>query len=176
LQGETQYADSRTAYDDLSQEMKDKLEGLVVNCSLLHKRQTASSELYKGVDPFDWSISRWKAVYPHEGSGRKNLYLSAYACSFDGQTREESAPLIKEILAHITQEKYVHTIYWNNPGDLVMWDNTAVLHRATDATPYLTKYRRDVRRISVYDTGKYAWGENDPNNNWTVKLPADPFA
>jgi len=174
--GETLYADSRTAYDDLSQEMKDKLEDVMVNCSLLHNRRIGAPELYKGVDPFEWPISRWKAVYPHEGSGRKNLYLTTYAYSFDGMTPEESEPLIKELLAHITQDKYVHTVYWNNPGDMVMWDNSAVLHRATDGSGYRGKYRRDVRRTSVYDFGKYAWGGNDPENNWKAKLPADPFA
>jgi len=173
--GETQYADSKTAYDDLSQEMKDKLEGLVVNCSLLHNRRLGAPELYPGVDPFDWPISRWRFVYPHEGTGRKNLYITTYCYSIDGMTPEESAPLINELLEHATQDKYVHTVHWNNPGDMVMWDNTGVLHRATDSAPYQGKYRRDVRRTSCYDGGKYAWGENDPTNNWTITLPKDPF-
>jgi len=174
--GETIYADSRTAYDDLSPEMKDSLEGLVANCSLLHNRRAAAPELYPGVDIFDWPVSRWKLVYPHEGTNRKNLYVTSYMYSIDGKTPAESQALTQELIAHATQPKYTYTVYWKNPGDMVMWDNTAVLHRATDGSGYRGKYRRDVRRTSAFDEGKYAWGENDPNNNWIVKLPKDPFA
>jgi alpha-ketoglutarate-dependent 2,4-dichlorophenoxyacetate dioxygenase len=174
--GETQYCDSRSAYEDLNPEMKKWLEGRVVNCSLLHNRRLGAPEMFRGIDPFDWPTSRWKAVYPHEGSGRTNLYFTSYAYSFDGMTPEESAPIIKKILDHMTQPKYVATVYWEQAGDMVMWDNTAVLHRATDSATYITKYRRDIRRASVYDNGKYGWGENDPNDNWVVKLPDDPFA
>ena len=174
--GETLYADSRTAYDDLSPEMKARIEGMVVNCSLLHNRRTAAPELYRGVDVFDWPISRWKMVYPHERTGRKNLYVTTYAYTIDGMDYNESQKLIQPLLAHATQDKYVCRVDWENPGDMVMWDNTAVLHRATDATGYRHKYRRDVRRTSAWDDGPYAWGENDPNNPWVISLPKDPFA
>ena len=151
--GETLYADSRTAYDDLSAEMKERIEGVVANCSLLHNRRTASRELYRGVDVFDWPVSRYKLVYPHERTGRKNLYVTTYAYTVDGMDYEESQELIQPLLAHVTQEKYVCKVEWERPGDMVMWDNTAVLHRATDSSAYRLKYRRDVRRTSAWDDG-----------------------
>ena len=174
--GETMYADSRTAYDDLLQGTKDKIEGMVANCSLLHNRRTAAPQLYRGVDVFDWPVSRYKLVYPHERTGRKNLYLTTYAYTIDGMNYEDSQSLIQPLLAHATQNKYVCKVQWQNPGDMVMWDNTAVLHRATDASGYRHKYRRDVRRTSSWDNGPHAWGENDPNNPWVISLPKDPFA
>jgi alpha-ketoglutarate-dependent 2,4-dichlorophenoxyacetate dioxygenase len=174
--GHTLYADSRTAYDDLSPEMKDKIEGKVANCSLLHNRRTASPELYRGVDVFDWPVSRYKLVYPHERTGRKNLYVTTYAYTIDDMDYEESQKLIQSLLAHVTGDKYVCKVEWESPGDMVMWDNTAVLHRATDSTAYRHKYRRDVRRTSAWDDGPHAWGENDPNNPWVISLPKDPYA
>jgi len=173
--GETEYADARTMYDDLSPEWKEKLEDVVVNCSLLHNRRAGAPELYKGVDPYDWPISRWKAVYPHEGSGRKSLYLTSYCWQIDGYSIDESQKIAQELLAHGSQPKYVYKVEWNQ-GDMVMWDNTAVWHRALDASQYTFKYRRDVRRTNTLDSGLYAWGDNDPNNPWRIKLPADPFA
>ena len=173
--GETEYADTRTAYEDLSKEMKNKIDGLVACCSLLQNRRTGAPELFKNVDPMDWPITRWKAVYPHEGTGRKNLYLSTYAWKFEGMTREESAPLIEQLLTHATQPKYCHKISWEQPGDMVMWDNTAVIHRAMGASAYIYKYRRDMRRCSVFDGGKYAWGENERLGDWKDTLPPNPL-
>lgn len=178
--GETLYADSRTAYEDLSEEMKENIENIVVHCSLLQNRRAGAPELYKGVDPFEWPTSRWKLVYLHDGSGRKNLYVTSYNYCIEGKTPEESKPLLDALLTHASQPKYVHTVFWDNPGDMVMWDNTAVLHRATDGSQYRGKFRRDVRRTSCYDSGPSAWGENVPGKYWTAALPknplGDPFA
>ncbi|EXJ76468.1 uncharacterized protein A1O5_00976 [Cladophialophora psammophila CBS 110553] len=176
LGGETEFADSRTAYEDLSQEWKDRLENLVCDCSLIHNRRLAAPDLYKDVDPYDWSISRFKAVYPHEGSGRKNLYMTSYVYRFQGYSIEESHRMREELIAHGTQPKYVYKVAWEQPGDAVMWDNTAVWHRALDASEYIFKYRRDMRRTNTYDNGPYAWGENEVGKDWKVQLPKDPLA
>ena len=169
--GETQYADSRTAYDDLSPEMKAKIEHLITNNSLYHNRKLASPDFFKDVEPMDSPMSRHRLVVPHEGSGRKNLYVTTYAHHFDGETMEESKPLLEELIAHVNQPKYILTVKYENNGDMVMWDNTAVLHRATANGTYAGKYRRDMRRTTVKDHGKYAWGENEVGTPWQAGLP-----
>lgn len=174
--GETEFADSRTAYDDLSQSVKDRLENIVCDCSLLFNRRSAAPDLYQGIDPYDWSMSRWKAVYPHEDSGRKNLYVTSYCYKFDGYSVKETETMVRDIISHGAQPKYVYKVSWNQPGDLVMWDNTAVWHRALDSSEYKFKYKRDMRRTNTYDNGSYAWGENEPGNDWKVKMPQDPLA
>ncbi|OCK83031.1 Clavaminate synthase-like protein [Lepidopterella palustris CBS 459.81] len=174
--GETEFADSRTAYDELSQEWKDKLENMVCDCSLIHNRRGAAPDLYKGVDPYDWSISRWKAVYPHEGSGRKNLYVTSYCYKFDGLSIEESQKMVQELIEHGSQPKNVYRVLWEQAGDIVMWDNTATWHRALDSSAYRFKYKRDMRRTNTFDDGPNAWGENEPGNDWKVKLPKEPLA
>jgi alpha-ketoglutarate-dependent 2,4-dichlorophenoxyacetate dioxygenase len=75
---------------------------------------------------------------------------------------EKGQKVIKELLEHIQKpkDKFVH--HWENPGDMAMWDNTAVLHRATHGI-YGNKYRRDLRRVSVFNTGSAAYGENAPS-------------
>ncbi|RVX68674.1 hypothetical protein B0A52_07101 [Exophiala mesophila] len=174
--GETEFADSRTAYDELSSEWKNKLENIVCDCSLIHNRRVAAPDLYKGVDPYDWPVSHFKAVYPHEGSGRKNLYVTSYVYRFQGYSIEESHQMIQELIEHGTQPKFVHRVAWKQAGDAVMWDNTAVWHRALDASEYIFKYRRDMRRTNTFDNGPYAWGENKVGDDWKVKLPQDPLA
>ena len=110
----------------------------------------------------DYGFSRHKIAVPHPESGRKTLYLTTYCHHFDGMTAEESQPIIDALFEHATQEKYVTKINWETDGDLVMWDNTAVLHKANAGGAYLTKYPRDMRRTSVFDSGPYGHGENDP--------------
>lgn len=73
---------------------------------------------------------------------------------------KEGQELIKELFEYIQKEKFKFVLHWESSGDMALWDNTAVLHRATHGT-YGTKYRRDVRRVSVFDTGSAAYGEND---------------
>jgi alpha-ketoglutarate-dependent 2,4-dichlorophenoxyacetate dioxygenase len=174
--GETEFVDSRTAYDELSEEWKDRLKDLVCDCSLLHNRRQAAPELFKGVDPLDWPISRWKAVYPHTGSGRNNLYVTSYTYKFAGLSVAESQKIVTELLDHGSQPRFVFKAIWEQPGDMLMWDNTAVWHRALDDSAYKLKYRRDMRRTNTFDDGPYAWGENEPGNDWKIKLPKDPFA
>jgi alpha-ketoglutarate-dependent 2,4-dichlorophenoxyacetate dioxygenase len=143
--------------------MKDKIEPLVANNSLIFNRKTAAPEFYEGVDPVEFGFSRHKIAVPHPESGRKTLYLTSYCHHFDGMSFEDSQRLIEELFAHATQPKYTNWVKWENDHDLVVWDNTAVLHRAQAGGAYTTKYPRDMRRTSLYDAGPYGHGENDPN-------------
>lgn len=50
-----------------------------------------------------------------------------------------------------------------------MWDNTAVLHRATDTGSYAEKYVRDMRRTTTKDDGPYRFGENE-DHDWQAGI------
>lgn len=73
-----QFADSRTAYDDLDQDMKQKLESLVANHSLFHSRKKAVPEFFKDTDPFKLPLSKHHLVQKHESSGR----MVRWTCAF----------------------------------------------------------------------------------------------
>ena len=68
--GSTEFADSRTAYDDLSEDMKNRLDGLVANHSLFHSRKTAVPSFFVDTDPMKLPLSKHLLVQKHEGSGR----------------------------------------------------------------------------------------------------------
>lgn len=68
--GATEFADSRAAYDDLSDEMKTRLDGLVANHSLFHSRKTAVPEFFVDTDPMKLPLSKHYLVQKHEWSGR----------------------------------------------------------------------------------------------------------
>jgi alpha-ketoglutarate-dependent 2,4-dichlorophenoxyacetate dioxygenase len=167
--GNTEFADTRTAFDELDPELKALLlEKDYVGChSLWHSRMKAvpDSPYFKGIDPEDYPFGRHKIVQKHEASGRMNLYIANHLHHLEDEAgnrvpAEEGTALIEKLLAHATQPKYVCSVDWQQPGDLVVWDNTAVMHRAAEGT-FAGKYKRDMRRCTVHDGSSQAWGLNE---------------
>lgn len=160
--GHTEYADARQAYADLPEETKSKIKDLVAVHSFVHNRKTANpdSPLFKDINVLDQPLARHKLVPIHEPSGRDMLYVTSYAHHIEGMDLEEGKKLIQELRAHAAQKKYVFEHHWQNEGDIAIWDNTAVLHRATSGL-YEGKHRRDMRRTCVMDSSSEAYGLND---------------
>jgi len=61
---------------------------------------------------------------------RKNIYAGVHASHVIGWSREAGRAFIREINEFATQPKYCYSHAWRD-GDLVIWDNRCVLHRAT---------------------------------------------
>lgn len=98
------------------------------------------------------------------------MYIASYIYEIDGLERDASTALINELLEHVQRPKYRVTINWNQEGDLVIWDNTCVLHRATGGS-YEGKFRRDMRRTTVKDMSSSRFGLNGEGADWRVGLP-----
>lgn len=169
--GNTEFADSRSAWEDLPDELRDDLlrEDYVGAFSHAHSRKLGSPEFFKHVDPYTAApMARHKIVQVHEPSGRMNLYIGAHLHhleSPDGKGGlqeihpDKSKNLIDTLYKHATQDKYVVSIQWKQPGDVIIWDNRAVLHRAGEWSGE-GEYVRDLRRTTVHDDGVNAWGLN----------------
>lgn len=168
--GETEFLDTRKAFEDLPPWKQAQLEKLVTNNSFYHQRKLAAPEAYADLEPLASPMSRHRLVPLHEQSGRKNLFITTWVHHFDGKTKEESLPLVNELLDWVSKPEYKLTVQWHNNGDLLMWDNRAVIHRATDGGSYAFKYRRDVRRTTIKDDGASAYGENGAGACWQVGL------
>jgi alpha-ketoglutarate-dependent 2,4-dichlorophenoxyacetate dioxygenase len=146
-----------------------------------HNRKLAAPDYYADVVPTDYPMAKHKLVTKHTNTGRNFLYCTTYAHHIDGMSFEDSQNLINELLDHAAQPKYRCLLKWENDGDLIMWDNTAVLHRGIDGGSYVGKYARDMRRTTSFDMGPEAHGLNDPNdpfrqglNPLETKLKATP--
>lgn len=68
---------------------------------------------------------------PHPLSGRAALYLTTRTrcASVSGLAPEQAERLVDDLLAHSTREAALLRHAWS-AGDVVMWDNGVVLHRA----------------------------------------------
>lgn len=164
--GETEFADARTAWDDLDQETRARLlgaeegAGLVGAHSISHSRKVADPEYFRDLDPEKAGpMARHRVAQVHEPSERMSLYVGNHMHHIEGMDRAESDELVRRLNDHVTQPQYVTSVGWESPGDLVIWDNRAVLHRATGG-PFEGKFKRDMRRTTVHDDGAYAYGLN----------------
>jgi alpha-ketoglutarate-dependent taurine dioxygenase len=85
----------------------------------------------------------------HEDSGRKALCLASHISGIVGMEDDAALALIDDLTerAAVPENRYTH--HWS-PGDLLLWDNHAVMHRAT---PYdVTAHKRDMRTLRLEDT------------------------
>lgn len=147
VRADTEYADMRSAYDALADEEKREVDQLRVYHTAVHSRQMlgfefAAEEIAKlpGAEhPLVRTIPR---------SGRKSLYLAAHASRVVGMPVPEGRLLIRDLMDHATQEKFVYKHEWRQ-FDFVIWDNRSTMHRAR---PFEDRtYKRDVRRTTTLD-------------------------
>jgi taurine dioxygenase len=83
----------------------------------------------------------------HPVTGAKSLYVCPAVIShIEGMARAESDALIETLAQHATQPRFVYSHRWHR-GDLVMWDNRAVLHTASLFDH--TRYQRLMYRTTV---------------------------
>jgi alpha-ketoglutarate-dependent 2,4-dichlorophenoxyacetate dioxygenase len=125
---DTQFADTRSAYDALSNDMKTSLQGLRAQHSIAHSRQTLG---------FEFSAEEQEklkgAIHPlireFAGSDRRALYVASHAARIIDWPVPEGRLLIRDLIEHATQPQFVYSHHWQD-GDLVIWDNRATMHRA----------------------------------------------
>ncbi len=142
--GPTCFADGRSAYDDLPQDVKDRIEDLECEHSLWWSRKQAGADITREqIEERHRPIH--KLVHVHKGSGRKTIYAGAHCYKVVGWGWEESRELIDYLMAHATQDKYTISVDYA-VGDMVIWDNLAVFHRGGG---FEWSERRDMRRATV---------------------------
>ena len=143
--GETSFADMYSAYDDLSDAMKKRLEGLKAVQSYEHFNQQYSEPANAG-QKRDGTVQLHPVVRTHPVTGRKAIYCAKSTVpAIDGLSQAESDALLDELHAHCFQPKYVYTHVWK-VGDGVLWDNAAAMHRRETWDP---QYGRLMKRTTI---------------------------
>ncbi|KAH9230313.1 hypothetical protein K456DRAFT_1843674 [Colletotrichum gloeosporioides 23] len=156
--GDTIFADTRTAFDQLD-DVESGLKKRLLSknyCgvhSWQHAQKISNPDLFKDLDPSAYPMARHQLVELHQPSNRMNLYVGLYMHHIECAPKEdeEMADLQHKLLKHATQAKYQLHVEWHHPGDLVIWDNRTVLHKAGPGS-YAGRFRRDLRRATVLDT------------------------
>jgi alpha-ketoglutarate-dependent taurine dioxygenase len=151
--GQTEFANSYAAYDELSEAMKQQIAGLKV----VHSVEV--SMLRAGIEPTEENIADWRRhpdkkhnlVWTHK-SGRKSLVIGCHAASVAGMEMDLGRQLLDKLLTWTTQPKFMYRHEWSH-GDMLIWDNTGVLHRAE---PYPLDSGRMMHRTTLMGEESFA--------------------
>jgi alpha-ketoglutarate-dependent 2,4-dichlorophenoxyacetate dioxygenase len=148
--GETEFASLRAAFAALPESDKLRLEGLVAVHHFAYSRGLVAPGLLTPEQEAELPPVRQALVRTNPVNGRKALYLGSHASHVVGMPVPEGRALLRDLLAIATRPDFVYRHHWR-VGDLVMWDNRAVLHRGRpwDAG----RYRRVMHRTTVAGEG-----------------------
>ena len=146
--GDTEFASMRAAFAALDRAEQDALRGRVAIHDFGWSRSRVDAALVTEAERSQHPPVR-QALVLEENPHGPALYLGAHARSIEGMGEAESRALIDQLMELATQPAFTYAHKWR-PHDLVMWDNRAVLHRAT---PFATTTeRRHMVRTCVAGT------------------------
>ncbi len=150
--GDTLWTNMSAAYEALPAAMRSMLDGRQALHSdrflteRLQERNAGRSTRLRE-DRVGKEIS---AVHPvvrrHDESGKPALYVNyPFTWSFEGMSREESLPLLNQLIQHATRPEFCCRFRWRK-GSLAFWDNRCTMHYACND---YQGYRREMHRITI---------------------------
>ena len=147
--GNTEFADMRSAYDNLESKIKNKIDTMICEHSLIYSRQRLgfdmvkelSSEEIKNFTPVEQPLVRKNKV-----TNRKTIFLSSHIGKIKNWIRPDSMCFIDDLIEYATQLKFKYIHEWSK-NDLIIWDNRQTMHRARAYDDL--KENRDMRRTTV---------------------------
>lgn len=151
--GDTEFASLRAAYDALPEDGKKKLDGLVAIHHYANSRRGMDIKISTDEEDKRFPPVPQAMIRVNPANGRKALFVGAHASHIRDMPEEDGRALLAELLAFATRRDFVYRHHWR-VGDLVIYDNRAVLHRAT---PYaITDHPRILHRTTVAGEGPTA--------------------
>lgn len=145
-EGDTEFCNTYAAYDDLADE--DKAE--IADLRVMHSAW--NTLFYYDPEPSAKTLKQMMAIGDRElplvwthKSGRKSLVLGATARHITDIDYTRSAELLVRLRDWATQPQFTYRHKWT-VGDLVIWDNTGTMHRAT---PYDPRSGRLLQRTKL---------------------------
>jgi alpha-ketoglutarate-dependent taurine dioxygenase len=144
--GETEFASTYTAYDALTPEEQEEY----LQVRVVHSLEAAQRLVHPDPSPEELAIWRKRPpkthplVWRHQ-TGRRSLVLGATASHVEGMEFDEGRAFLDDLLARSTGADRVYRHEWA-VGDVVIWDNRGVLHRACRYDPTSA---RDMHRTTI---------------------------
>ena len=146
--GGTMFADMYRAADTLPPDVRGRIEGLeTVNHFGLGPE---GRDYFDAMTPEHWAVyrpERKPLLMRHPKTGRMLLeFCMIHTAGFVGLRHDEGRTLLTELLGHATEDANVYYHRWR-PGDLVLWDEHATMHR--NAGDFVADERRVMLRAMV---------------------------
>ena len=145
--GQTEFASTYAAYENLPEAEKEALQSLKV----IHKMEASMRPVFEAMSEAD--LARWRGmsqvmvhplVWTHR-SGRKSLVIGSHADSVSGLPIPHGRSLLVRLQEWAAQPAFSYRHEWQE-GDFVIWDNCGCMHRVV---PYDENSGRRMHRTSI---------------------------
>ena len=145
--GQTEFASTYAAYENLPEAEKEALQSLKV----IHKMEASMRPVFEALSEAD--LARWRGmsevmvhplVWTHR-SGRKSLVIGSHADSVSGLPIPHGRSLLVRLQEWAAQPAFSYRHEWQE-GDFVIWDNCGCMHRVV---PYDESSGRRMHRTSI---------------------------
>jgi len=141
--GDTFFASLQKGWDALSPDEQSRLYGL----DGIHDYPSAYRN--RGIEMadiagFEMPIRIHPIVRRHPETGRTGLFLTQHMNAIEGLSEDEGSELVVKLLETCTHPERIYRHSWS-VGDLIIWDNRSMLHRAQplpDRTPRVMHHVR----------------------------------
>ena len=152
--GDTLFANTQLAYEELNQETKDKIDNLeVIHSAGLPYADDgfyATEKEERAMKILPSKKAKETQLHPlvktHPETMKKCLFINpVYTVAINNFSDEDSFLLLSSLYEHMTQEKYIYRHEWTKDS-LLMWDNRTVVHAADGG---YDGYERLMHRITV---------------------------
>lgn len=126
--GETEYVSTRLAFERLDPALQRRLEDSFAWHEYAYSRSKIAPDLAGPAERAALPPQCWRLVWRNPVNGRKALYMASHTYAIEGMEPEAAQALLGELTQAATAPgaSYLHS--WCE-GDVVMWDNRAVMHR-----------------------------------------------
>jgi alpha-ketoglutarate-dependent taurine dioxygenase len=152
--GDTQFANTAMGYAALPEATKREIADLkVVHSWEASRRKLGGGRLATAEEILERPPVTHPLVRTHPDTGVKTLYLGLHTSHVVGMAEAEGRALLDRLLSHATQPAFVYVHQWRR-GDLVIWDNRCLLHRAV-RNYEMDRHRRLLQRTVVRGTAPF---------------------
>ena len=146
--GNTEVVSTRVAWEELPENLKSRIENLSVVHSLSYARDKMDMSILTDEARAAAPPVKHPLVQVNPKNGKKSMLIGAHAAFIDGWSEEDSRELLDELVERASPPQNIYSHEWRD-GDVIVWDNRCVLHRAT---PFESdKYRRHLERTTITD-------------------------
>lgn len=151
--GATEFASTRAAYKSLTAVQQVELERLEVEHDFAYSRSLVGFE-FTDEEKSPFPPVQHKLVRTNAGNSQKSVLIGAHAKSIVGWPEEKGRALLDDLLERAARPENQLRHQWQS-GDVIVWDNQAVVHRATAYD--VVNHRRLMQRTTISSQG--AWPE-----------------
>ncbi len=150
--GNTEFVSMRVVYENLDQELKDKINNLKAIHHFAHSRSKIDKNLVSKIEYEKFPPVIQPLIKINPKNKKRALYFGSHTVHIKDMQPNESVNLLNYLNEFATEDRFIYSHKWKK-NDLLIWDNRAIIHRGKNYNPKQARY---LVRTTVEDTSSVA--------------------